>query len=142
MGQQAKKTVEATASKTQRAEIELHGSEAEGSHNVKERVLKERNESCDDKQRPSGAPGKIHEVSGHKFMAELLHQPSFCAHCKEFIYGIGKQGYKCQNCSMVVHKRCHEQVVWKCSGNKADTSGETTQEKCEVCMQFFTCSVR
>ncbi|RCN47462.1 hypothetical protein ANCCAN_06493 [Ancylostoma caninum] len=30
MGQQAKKTVEATASKTQRAEIELHGSEAEG----------------------------------------------------------------------------------------------------------------
>ncbi|RCN47461.1 phorbol esters/diacylglycerol binding domain protein [Ancylostoma caninum] len=74
-------------------------------------------------------------------MAELLHQPSFCTHCKEFIYGIGKQGYKCQNCSMVVHKRCHEQVVWKCSGNKSETSEATKQEKCEPSMGRFNINI-
>ncbi|KAK5984519.1 hypothetical protein GCK32_013599 [Trichostrongylus colubriformis] len=41
--------------------------------------------------------GKIHEVSGHTFKAVLLHQPTFCTLCKKFIFGMGKQGYQCQD---------------------------------------------
>uniref|UniRef100_A0A8R1HQI2 Phorbol-ester/DAG-type domain-containing protein n=1 Tax=Caenorhabditis japonica TaxID=281687 RepID=A0A8R1HQI2_CAEJA len=58
---------------------------------------------------------KIHEMSGHKFKAALLHQPTFCSYCSKFIFGVGKQGYKCLGCETVVHKRCHGQVTARCT---------------------------
>lgn len=57
---------------------------------------------------------RVHIVNGHRFKATMFTQPTYCAHCMEFIWGLGKQGYKCQECTLVLHKRCHELVVTKC----------------------------
>ncbi|XP_047527244.1 putative protein kinase C delta type homolog isoform X6 [Vanessa atalanta] len=62
---------------------------------------------------------KIHEVNGHRFVAKFFRQPTFCAFCKEFLWGFGKQGYRCIVCQTAVHKRCHNKLLGKCPGSTA-----------------------
>ncbi|CAO4382786.1 unnamed protein product [Caenorhabditis nigoni] len=75
---------------------------------------------------------KIHEISGHKFKAITLGQPTFCSFCTKFIYGVGKQGYKCLGCETVVHKRCHSFISARCTfgpSSRAPLIPEGSQEQ-------------
>lgn len=60
-----------------------------------------------------------------------LFQRAFCAFCQDRIWGLGRQGFKCIQCKLLVHKKCHKLVQKPCSNEqvepifKEETNGET-----------------
>ncbi|KAM9433147.1 protein kinase C eta type-like [Salvelinus alpinus] len=104
--------------------ITLNGSFIDDDATGKAKVFKQFN-----RKRQGAVKRKIHQVNGHKFMSTFLRQPTFCFHCKEFIWGVfGKQGYQCQVCTCVVHKRCHQLVVTVCPRMKKPVKEPTTNQ--------------
>ena len=41
-------------------------------------------------------------------------QRASCAYCSDRIWGLGRQGYKCINCKLLVHKKCHKLIKITC----------------------------
>uniref|UniRef100_A0A8C9WPI5 Protein kinase C n=1 Tax=Scleropages formosus TaxID=113540 RepID=A0A8C9WPI5_SCLFO len=71
---------------------------------------------------------KVHEVKCHEFTATFFPQPTFCSVCKEFVWGLNKQGYQCRQCNAAIHKKCIDKVIAKCTGS-AVNSKETMIHK-------------
>ncbi|KAI8912703.1 protein kinase C1 [Gorgonomyces haynaldii] len=59
---------------------------------------------------------------GHKFAAFTSYQVLKCASCQEFL--VSGQGYRCELCSYVCHRKCQGNILAKCiskaSGEKDD----------------------
>ncbi|XP_043934107.1 protein kinase C delta type isoform X2 [Protopterus annectens] len=71
---------------------------------------------------------KIHYIKNHEFQATFFRQPTFCSVCREFVWGLNKQGYKCRQCNAAIHKKCIEKIIGRCTGT-AVTSRDTVFQK-------------
>lgn len=58
---------------------------------------------------------KIYLVNGHKYQAKRFARTALCKVCQDRIWGLGRQGYKCLECKIMVHKRCHKFILSNCN---------------------------
>ncbi|XP_060925398.1 protein kinase C delta type-like [Limanda limanda] len=71
---------------------------------------------------------KVHMIKNHEFCATFFGQPTFCSVCREFLWGLNKQGYKCRQCNAAIHKKCTEIIIGRCTGT-ATNSRDTVFQK-------------
>uniref|UniRef100_A0A673ZP37 Protein kinase C n=1 Tax=Salmo trutta TaxID=8032 RepID=A0A673ZP37_SALTR len=71
---------------------------------------------------------KVHFIKNHEFTATFFRQPTFCSVCREFVWGLNKQGYKCRQCNAAIHKKCIDKIIGRCTGT-AENSRDTVFQK-------------
>ncbi|KAM5256053.1 LOW QUALITY PROTEIN: protein kinase C iota type-like [Ctenodactylus gundi] len=57
---------------------------------------------------------KLYCANGHTSQAKRFNRHAHCAICTDRIWGLGRQGYKCINCKLLIHKKCHKLVTTEC----------------------------
>ncbi|XP_022230235.2 protein kinase C, eye isozyme [Drosophila obscura] len=68
-------------------------------------------------------------VNGHRFGVRFFKQPTYCGHCKDFIWGFGKPGFQCEECRFNIHQKCCKFVVFKCPGKDTDFDADCAKVK-------------
>uniref|UniRef100_A0A671T524 Protein kinase C n=1 Tax=Sinocyclocheilus anshuiensis TaxID=1608454 RepID=A0A671T524_9TELE len=84
---------------------------------------------------------KVHFIKNHEFTATFFKQPTFCSVCREFVWGLNKQGYKCRQCNAAIHKKCIDKIIGRCTGtatNSRDTVFQKERFKIDMPHRFKT----
>ena len=58
------------------------------------------------------------EIKPHSLMVHSYKTPTFCNFCGEMLFGMFKQGLKCENCGLNFHKRCVFKIPNDCSHSR------------------------
>ncbi|XP_044592863.1 atypical protein kinase C isoform X3 [Cotesia glomerata] len=70
---------------------------------------------------------KLYRVNGHIFQAKRFNRRAFCAFCQDRIWGLGRQGFKCIQCKLLVHKKCHKVVRKPCLSIQQQSQSHDSQ---------------
>ncbi|ESN91769.1 hypothetical protein HELRODRAFT_165840 [Helobdella robusta] len=54
----------------------------------------------------------------HRFVLNSFMSPTFCDHCGSMLFGLFKQGLKCEECGATCHKKCYKFVPNLCGINQ------------------------
>ncbi|CAL8273829.1 unnamed protein product [Merluccius merluccius] len=58
------------------------------------------------------------QIRPHALFVHSYRAPAFCDHCGEMLWGLVRQGLKCEGCGLNYHKRCAFKIPNNCSGLK------------------------
>uniref|UniRef100_A0A8C9WIP8 Protein kinase C n=1 Tax=Scleropages formosus TaxID=113540 RepID=A0A8C9WIP8_SCLFO len=72
---------------------------------------------------------KVHNIKNHAFIATFFRQPTFCSVCREFVWGLNKQGYQCRECNAAIHKKCIDKIIGRCTGTAANSRDTVFQKE-------------
>ncbi|XP_057617324.1 serine/threonine-protein kinase D2 [Chionomys nivalis] len=56
------------------------------------------------------------QIRPHALTVHSYRAPAFCDHCGEMLFGLVRQGLKCDGCGLNYHKRCAFSIPNNCSG--------------------------
>ncbi|XP_006632230.3 serine/threonine-protein kinase D1 isoform X3 [Lepisosteus oculatus] len=56
------------------------------------------------------------QIRPHTLFVHSYRAPAFCDHCGEMLWGLVRQGLKCEGCGLNYHKRCAFKIPNNCSG--------------------------
>ncbi|CAL8312390.1 unnamed protein product [Lota lota] len=56
------------------------------------------------------------QIRPHALYVHSYKAPAFCDHCGEMLWGLVRQGLKCEGCGLNYHKRCAFKIPNNCSG--------------------------
>ncbi|XP_034019891.1 protein kinase D4 [Thalassophryne amazonica] len=62
----------------------------------------------------------------HCLVVHSYRSPTFCHHCGEFLWGLVRQGLKCDSCGLDFHKRCAWLLPNNCSRARRQISGSVS----------------
>ncbi|KAF3689550.1 Protein kinase C delta type [Channa argus] len=91
------------------------------------------------KRRGAFKQPRVHVIKNHEFTATFFGQPTFCSVCRDFLWGLNKQGYKCRQCNAAIHKKCIEKIIGRCTGtatNSRDTMFQKERFKIDMPHRF------
>ncbi|KAM6949587.1 LOW QUALITY PROTEIN: protein kinase D4, partial [Aplochiton taeniatus] len=62
------------------------------------------------------------KIRPHSLLVQSYRTPTFCHYCGEMLWGLVRQGLKCEGCGLDFHKRCALQLPSDCSRSRRQIS--------------------
>ena len=70
---------------------------------------------------------KVVVVKGHQFVPRFFKKPTYCGHCRKFLYGLKEKGFRCKHCQYSCHAHCAEHLRMVCVGADAGVDDTGSQ---------------
>uniref|UniRef100_A0A674ABF9 protein kinase C n=1 Tax=Salmo trutta TaxID=8032 RepID=A0A674ABF9_SALTR len=84
------------------------------------------------------------QIRPHALFVHSYRAPAFCDHCGEMLWGLVRQGLKCEGCGLNYHKRCAFKIPNNCSGirkrrlSNVSLTGLTLNSLLPVCVPVLS----
>ncbi|XP_034025148.1 serine/threonine-protein kinase D2 isoform X2 [Thalassophryne amazonica] len=83
------------------------------------------------------------QIRPHALNVHSYRAPAFCDHCGEMLFGLVRQGLKCDGCGLNYHKRCAFSIPNNCSGarkRRLSTTSLTSSQSLRLSTTDSVCS--